>query len=339
MYKPLNQFLTGTLICLFVLNVGGLAQADEFNMKYDTSFTIRGDESDGQPDYIDDTPPDGFWGLITNSEYQIDEFFLEFDISSLEHLGSVKFYFFFSNSFPYLWNGQTINLKIALYQGDGTPDISKFGTGEFFDSVLISNFHEDIFSIDVTNVVNNFIQSGISHLGIRLYEPISNTTPTGSPAQLMFMIGYLNITPTIEPEDTMYPTGSVHAFPNLLWPPNKENVEVNIEGYVIDEMSMLRGDIGVSQAYLLINGRKIILRDETTDLLNPDGSFSIVEKLRAKKEAIYQIELYAADTVAEENGGPNFGMVDLTFVRIPHAISNKSKEIESKREKNAKNNK
>jgi len=126
---------------------------------------------------------------------------------------------------------------------------------------------------------------------------------------------------------------------NFLWPPNKENVEVNIEGYVIDEMSMVRGDIGVSQAYLLVNGRKIILMDETTDLLKSDGSFSIVEKLRAEKEAIYQIELYAADTVAEENGGANFSMVDLTSVRVSHAMSNKSKEIESKREKNAKNSK
>ena len=68
---------------------------------------------------------------------------------------------------------------------DGTADISKFGTGDFFDSVLISNFQEDIFSVDVTNVVNNFIYSGISHLGIRLYEPISNTTSTGMPTQLM----------------------------------------------------------------------------------------------------------------------------------------------------------
>lgn len=339
MYKSLIQFLSGTLICLFLITNGGLAQGNDFNIKYDTSFTIRSDASDAQPDYIDDTPPGGFWGLITNSDNQIDELFLEFDIGSLEQIGSAKFYFFFSNSFPPLLTGQTINLKIALYQGDGTTDISKFGTGDFFDSVLISNFQEDIFSIDVTDIVNNFIHSGISHLGIRLYEPISNTTPIRRPAQLRFMIGYLNITPVIELEDTMYPTGSVHAFPNLLWPPNKKNVRVNIEGYVIDEMSMVRDDIGVSQAYLLVNGRKIILRDETTDLLNSDGSFSIVEKFKAKKGAIYPIELYAADTVAEENGGPNFGMVDLTFIRVPQAMSNKSKEIESKWEKNAKNNK
>ncbi|MDX1799255.1 MAG: hypothetical protein R3255_11450, partial [Candidatus Lokiarchaeia archaeon] len=113
MHKSLNLFFAGSLICLFLIVNSGLAQADEVNIKYDTSFTIRDDEPDGQPDYIDDTPPGGFWGLITNSDNQIDELFLEFDISSLEQIGSAKFYFFFLYSVPPLLNGQTINLKIA----------------------------------------------------------------------------------------------------------------------------------------------------------------------------------------------------------------------------------
>jgi hypothetical protein len=345
MYKSLNQFLAGILICLFLIINGGLAQADDFNIKYDTAFTIRDDDGgpdglpDGLPDVIDDDPPAGFWGLITNSNIQIDEFFLEFDISTLEQIGSAKFYFFFSRSTPTLSPGRTINLKVALYEGDGTSDIAKFGIGDFFTSVLISNLQEDVINIDVTNVINDFINSGISHLGIRLFEPISNTTTTGRPAQLKFIIGYLNIIPAIELKDTMHPAGSVHAYPNLLWPPNKKNVMVNFEGYIIDEMSMDRDGIGVSQAYLFVNGKKIILRDETMDLLNPDGSFSIVGKLRAKKGAIYPIELYAADTVAEEDGGPNSGLVDSTFVRVPHDMGGKSKDIDSKGKKNAKNNK
>lgn len=144
------------------------------------------------------------------------------------------------------------------------------------------------------------------------------------------------------PEDTMYPAGAVHAHDNLLWPPNNKKVQVEIEGYVIDELSMVRdGDgIGVSQAYLLVNGTKIILRDETTDLLDPDdGSFSIVEYLEARKNAIYPIELFAADTVAEEDGGPNFGLVDSTFVRVPHDMSGESKDKDSKEKKKSKKNK
>ncbi len=144
------------------------------------------------------------------------------------------------------------------------------------------------------------------------------------------------------PEDTMYPAGAVHAHDNLLWPPNNKKVQVEIEGYVIDELSMVRdGDgIGVSQAYLLVNGTKIILRDETTDLLDPDdGSFSIVEYLEARKNAIYPIKLFAADTVAEEDGGPNSGLVDSTFVRVPHDMSGESKDKDSKEKKKSKKNK
>lgn len=144
------------------------------------------------------------------------------------------------------------------------------------------------------------------------------------------------------PEDTMCPAGAVHAHDNLLWPPNNKKVQVEIEGYVIDELSMVRdgGGIGVSQAYLLVNGTKIILRDETTDLLDPDdGSFSIVEYLEARKNAIYPIELFAADTVAEEDGGPNFELVDSTFVRVPHDMSGESKDKDSKEKKKSKKNK
>ncbi|MCK4605518.1 MAG: choice-of-anchor C family protein [Deltaproteobacteria bacterium] len=144
------------------------------------------------------------------------------------------------------------------------------------------------------------------------------------------------------PEDTMHPAGAVHAHDNLLWPPNNKKVQVEIEGYVIDELSMVRdgAGIGVSQAYLLVNGTEIVLRDETTNLLDPDdGSFSIVEYLEARKNAIYPIELFAADTVAEEDGGPNFGLVDSTFVRVPHDMSGKSKDKDSKEKKKSKKNK
>jgi len=42
------------------------------------------------------------------------------------------------------------------------------------------------------------------------------------------------------PLDSMHPTGAVHAYPNLLWPPNNKKVDVKIKGYVLDEMSMSR---------------------------------------------------------------------------------------------------
>lgn len=125
------------------------------------------------------------------------------------------------------------------------------------------------------------------------------------------------------PDDTMAPTGAVHAHDNIIWPPNHKLVTVNLEGYVVDELSMARdgGGIGVASAFLLVDGTKIILRDEATNLLGEDGSFSVRVDLPAVKGARYQIDLYATDTESGEAGGPNSGLVDSTFIRVPHDMS------------------
>ena len=141
------------------------------------------------------------------------------------------------------------------------------------------------------------------------------------------------------PEDSMHPTGAVHAYPNLLWPPNNKIVKVILKGYVFDELSAARdeGGIGVSKVYLLINNRRIIiLRDETTDRLASDGSFRVKVPLRAIKNAKYTIQLFAADTVMEEDDGPNRGLVDRTMVIVPHDMSGKSKDKKDKKKKNPK---
>lgn len=314
--------------------------AEEFILEYNTAFTLRDrDPLDGEADAIDDIPPSGFWGFITNSDSQIDEFLLEFDISNLEAACSAKFNFFFSmwgpTSLPY-------ELNIAVYEADGIANLGDFGAGDFFASAIISNIEENVFLVDLTSVFNSFINSGISHLGIRLYDPVSIVSPIGD-AQLRFEEGNLIIIPTPAFGDMMHPTGAVHAHDNLLWPPNNKTVPVKIEGYVVDELSAVRdGDgIGVSQAYLLVNSKKIILRDETTgfNLLNPDGSYSIVEYLEARKNAIYPIELFAADTAEGENGNPNFGLVDSTSVRVLNNMGDKPKGKEEKKKKNKKKSK
>lgn len=128
-------------------------------------------------------------------------------------------------------------------------------------------------------------------------------------------------------DDTMVPTGAVHAHDNMVWPPNNEMVIVALSGYVNDELSIARDgeDIGIASAYLLVDGNKIILRDETTDLLDVDGEFSIEIEVKAVKDTVYNVELYATDTEPEESGGPNSGLVDSTYIRIPHNIhGNKS---------------
>ncbi len=115
------------------------------------------------------------------------------------------------------------------------------------------------------------------------------------------------------PDDTLPPAGSIHAYDNYIFPPNKKMVDVTVSGYVRDDMSMIRdgGGTGVSDAYLQINGG-----DPIPLTLEPDGSFIKVVSLQALKGAVYEIELYAADTTPVESGGPNSGLVDETYVRV-----------------------
>ena len=96
-------------------------------------------------------------------------------------------------------------------------------------------------------------------------------------------------------------------------------VEVTLSGHVRDELSIARdgGGIGISEAHLLVNGEGIIPL-----ILESDGSFSTIEEFEAKKGALYTIELYATDTTPEEDGGPNTGLVDQTYIRVPQNMGN-----------------
>jgi hypothetical protein len=124
--------------------------------------------------------------------------------------------------------------------------------------------------------------------------------------------------PVLEPVDKMSPTGSVHAYPNMIWPPNQKMVTVTLSGYVVDEMSIARDatGIGISNAYLMLEGNKITLRDGNIDLLYPDASFSLETQVEAKEGAHYKVELYAADTYPEEGGGPNSALVDSVVISV-----------------------
>jgi choice-of-anchor C domain-containing protein len=114
--------------------------------------------------------------------------------------------------------------------------------------------------------------------------------------------------------DTRQPAGAVHAHDNLIWPPNNKMVPVLISGYLVDELSASQedGGIGVAEAYLMIDGER--------DDLNVDpnnGRFKLVKEFQARKGATYLIELFATDA----NG--NSGLVDSTYVRVPHNMSRK----------------
>jgi hypothetical protein len=332
MDRLLIPWLAIILVCFSINTTTASAQAEEIVLEYTTAFTLRDSAPfDGQADDIDDDPEgQRIWGLITNnSSIQYDEFLLEFDINTLVQACSVNFNFSFSRSGP---TPLPYELKIAVYEADGIASLDDFGAGDFFTSTIISNIEENVFSADFTSIFNSFIDSGIAYLGIRLYEPISSIPgEEGGVAQLEFLEGNLTIIPTTGLEDTMHPTGAVHAYYRLHWPSNEihhplrqKEVPVTLEGYVFDELSIARDGegIGVSQAYLEINNRKIILKDESEDLLDENGQFKLTLRLDAEKVGVYQVKLYAADTTPEE---PNFGLVDSTKIMVQQSMSSTDK--------------
>lgn len=127
---------------------------------------------------------------------------------------------------------------------------------------------------------------------------------------------------TTYPDDTEIPTGFVNASNNMIWPPNNKMVAVALEGNLLDELSIARdgGGNGISSAYLYVfpDGIYIPLKDESTDLLDENGDFSVTIEAKAVKGAVYNVELYAADTNPEAAGGPNSGFVDSTYISVPH---------------------
>jgi hypothetical protein len=66
-----------------------------------------------------------------------------------------------------------------------------------------------------------------------------------------------------------------------------------------------------------------------------DGSFKVNVRLKAIKNAKYKIELFAADTALEGDGGPNYGLVDQTKVIVPHDRG-KGKDDKKKKKKKKK---
>ena len=112
----------------------------------------------------------------------------------------------------------------------------------------------------------------------------------------------------------------------MIWPPNNKMMPVLLEGYVFDELSAAKDseDLGVSSAYLLIDGsEKIVLRDDSLDLLDEENHFSVEIEVQAKVGSMYIIDLYASDKCPASDGGPNSGLVDSTCIRVPRNLGKK----------------
>ncbi len=174
-------------------------------------------------------------------------------------------------------------------------------------------------------VVTNVVETELNYL----YAVTgSHADPAGNWEWPSGWIDNVNVSYTTSPvdpcsDDTLHPTGAVHAYDNTIWPPNNKMVSVTLAGYVLDEQSIAGdgGGTGVSSAYLVVDGgTTITLKDETENLLDEQGRFSVETEVLAVKGAEYSIELFATDMAPESAGGPNSGLVDSTHIRVPRKL-------------------
>jgi hypothetical protein len=181
--------------------------------------------------------------------------------------------------------------------------------------------------------MNDFIGRGISHLGMRLYDP---TSDTGGASQLKFDRGFVSIVAgtTTDLQDTLHPAGAIHARPILKRNDSCKTVELALNGYVLDELSTAKyGGLGISQAYIEANGKTIVLfgqdpKGQPVNLLDQAGKFKVVTHLKPNKNGVYKINLYAADANAE---APNFGLVDSTTVYVSCQKPKKDQDKKTKK--------
>ena len=110
--------------------------------------------------------------------------------------------------------------------------------------------------------------------------------------------------------DILPPNGSIHAYHNMIRLPDNKMVTVTLEGRVSDES-------GISSAYIRVGGKDEITLIDLGEIEN----FSVDIEVEASKGAEYFIELYATDGNSEKDGGANSGLVDSTFIRVPHDMS------------------
>lgn len=169
--------------------VQGVAMAAPIN--YTTGFSLRDYNKDGIAEYMDDTPPDGFWGYVT--EVWTDEFFVEFNLVGLTSVESAAFQFEMENRSWSSAYGSSKIFSVASYVGDGVASASDFGVENALTTLAIPNVGALSYSLDVTDLINSNLTAGNSYLGIRFYDPIWTSNPSlGS--QVFFNSGYLDVT-------------------------------------------------------------------------------------------------------------------------------------------------
>jgi hypothetical protein len=173
------------LIIAYVIAAIAPLQAATLELPTATQFTIR--RAGANPGEID-SDPFGFFGFIQGSptSWYIDETFFEFDASALAGVANASLTFTVRSSAP--GNDLLIarTFDISHYAGSGIPDLARFGSGQYIETLAVeaqASYYQSrikTLSLDVTALLAAAVANNQSHIGFRLHHPVDVTPGSDS---------------------------------------------------------------------------------------------------------------------------------------------------------------
>jgi hypothetical protein len=111
---------------------------------------------------------------------------------------------------------------------------------------------------------------------------------------------------------TYGPSGAIHAYPNLIWPPDNKLRTVLLEGYVSsDNLSLIRfSNPGFASVFAMVSGQRIELT------LDQNNRFTANATVKALKNALYLVTLWTLDS----NGADH--LIDNTYIVVGDNMAN-----------------
>ena len=179
-----------TIVAVIVLGLAHSAHAT--TVLPSVAFTLRDDGPiDGTADRSS-PPTTGFFSFITNSPDFVDETFAEFAVGPEPVSSAILSLTIF--------NGQAADksLDISSFDnGNGSPDLSLFGTGTLFSTVVIAtDFGHQLLMLDVSALYSAAMAHGDAFLGFRLHNVVPSP---GGNHQVTYTESQLDLTPVPEP--------------------------------------------------------------------------------------------------------------------------------------------
>jgi hypothetical protein len=182
--------LTGNCLTVALAFTSGLVEAAT-SIEPFVQYSIRDAfPEDGIADYLIPSIDSSWIGQVTgpgSADFE-EQTFLEYDLRSLAVQGRATF------QLTLFHGGSDKLVSLSIYIGDGAASLADWDAGDLLTTVFLPfesiNGSQHMFSIDVTNELNEFIQSGHGFLGLRLHDAIYVLGSDGDQAQVALGNGF-----------------------------------------------------------------------------------------------------------------------------------------------------